>query len=73
MLVITYPKKISEIETWKYQLEALVMSHQIVQDETIEAPILKNTHEIIIGEAAISKYVDELMEFQKAWFCNVCR
>lgn len=73
MLTITYSKKLPELETWKYQLETLVMAHQIIQDENIEVPILKNTHETIIGEIAISKYIDELMMFQKAWFCNVCK
>ena len=73
MLTITYPKKTPQIENWQLQLQTLVMAHQIVQDETINEPVLKNTDETMIGETEISKYMDELMEFQKAWFCNVCK
>ena len=73
MLTITYKNQLPQIETWRQQLETLVMAHQIVQDETCDAVILKNTNEMIIGEAEISKYMDELMEFQKVWFACACK
>jgi hypothetical protein len=70
---ITYNNHIPQVDTWQQQLETLVMAHQIIQDETISEVILKDASETAIGEVAISKYVDELMEFRKAWFACACK
>lgn len=71
MLTIKYKNHTRELDTWQQELEALVMAHELIEDETVEEPILTNTSETVIGVEAISKYMKELSEFQAAWFaCN---
>ncbi|MFK7948024.1 MAG: hypothetical protein AB8G11_10555 [Saprospiraceae bacterium] len=72
MLTIKYKQHSGLIETWEDQLKAMVIAHQLVQDETIESPILTNESETVVGDIAISKYVDELAAYQEAWFACSC-
>lgn len=72
MLTIRYKNNSPMIETWEEQLEALVIAHQMIQDDTIEVLTLKNASETITGEKAISKYIDDLAIFQTAWFSCSC-
>lgn len=73
MLTIKYQQHSGLIETWEDQLKALVMAYQLIQDETIETPILTNESETAIGTEAISKYVEALAEYQAAWFACACK
>lgn len=72
MLTIRYKEYNSLVETWEEELKAMVIGHKLVQDETVEMPVLTNESETAIGEQAISKYVDELAEYQEAWFACSC-
>ena len=72
MLTIRYKEHSGLVETWEDQLKAMVMSYKLIQDETIEIPILKNESETAVGEEAISTYVDDLAEYQAAWFACSC-
>ncbi|MFT5834056.1 MAG: hypothetical protein ACI97N_001687 [Cognaticolwellia sp.] len=73
MLTIRYNQTTSALANWKDGLETLVMAHEFVQDSSIEQPILKTQSETVIGEIAISKYMDELAEFKKVWFHCDCK
>jgi hypothetical protein len=70
MITIRYPHSNSNIDNWRNQLEALVTSHELIEDTSIEIPILKDNSETVKGEKAIDEYIDSLLEFKKAWFCS---
>ena len=70
MIIITYPHSNSNVDHWKNQLEALVTSHKLIEDSSIDTPILTDNSETIKGEKAIEAYIDSLLEFKKAWFCS---
>lgn len=72
MLTIKYKQHSGLVETWEDQLKAMVIAHKLIEDENIESPILTNESETAIGEKAITKYVDELAEYQQAWFACSC-
>ena len=73
MITVKYKHRNSIVEIWKGQLEDIVMAHQFIEDESIDNSILISSKETIIGDEAISKYIDELMEFQKVWFACACK
>ena len=70
MIIIKYPRSNPAIDHWKNQLEALVTSHQLIEDRSLDIPILTDNNETIKGEIAINEYIDSLLEFKKAWFCS---
>lgn len=71
MLTIKYKEENQAVDNWKLELETLVMAHELIQDETIDRPILTTKSETIIGEKNISEYVEELTKFKSAWYCGV--
>ena len=73
MVTVKYKHHSSLVEIWKDKLEEIVIAHQFIQDTSIDNSILVNSKETIIGDEAISKHIDELMEFQKAWFACACK
>ncbi len=70
MITITYPRLTISVDNWQNQLEELVTRHQLIEDPTIETPILTDSRSKVMGEAAINEYMDSLMEFKKAWTCG---
>lgn len=70
MLTIRYKVQNQAVDNWRFELEALVMAHELIEDKTIEQPILTTKSETVIGESEISKYVNELAEFKSAWYCG---
>ncbi len=69
MLTVKYNERNNIIDSWKSDLESLVTAHEFIEDKTIKQPILTTNSETIIGENEISKYVNELMDFQNVWYC----
>ncbi len=70
MIIITYPYSNQVVDNWKNELEALVTSHQLIEDASIDVPVLTDSSETVKGEIAINEYIDSLSEFKKAWFCS---
>lgn len=72
MITIAYPNKDKVIEDWKSQLEELVTAHKLVEDVTLEVPVLKDSSTVLKGEQAINDYMNSLMEFKEVWFACSC-
>jgi hypothetical protein len=70
MVTIKYNEYNQIINNWKLALETSVIEHQLIEDKTIEQPILMTNSETIIGEYEISKCIEELVIFQKVWYCS---
>ena len=72
MITITYPTLSRKVEDWKEQLEDLVTAHRLIEDSTLQTPILKDSSTVLKGETAINEYIDSLMEFKEVWFACSC-
>ena len=60
MITIKYADRNRMVDRWVSVFEEVVLSHQLVRDDQLSEPILSVGKEEVVGEKAISRYVNRL-------------
>lgn len=68
MITIHYSETNSALEQWVGVLEELVLSHQLVKDNTLKTPLLRIGKTEVSGEQTITDYVHQLRrDTMRSW------
>lgn len=70
MIILSYPKGLTEFNTWKERLERMTVPHLLVEKDN--TPTLKENNTQITGIQAINAFLDQYEKDLKGWNQDRC-
>ena len=71
MLTLSYPQPSTKLQDIEEQLQSVALAYKAVQQADLTQPKLEDGLQTVEGEAAIQKYVEQLLgEMGQWWYCS---
>lgn len=67
MITISYPLYNTAVQQWKEKLEELVVAFQLIENKTIECPVLTDHEMVVRGEEDIYQFLQDLEKDVNDW------
>ncbi len=73
MIIVSYPSESrGAASSWKTRLDQLVLSHKLVEDNSISTPLLSDGSVQAEGIKAIESHIDKLEQLIAGWYEDRC-
>lgn len=68
MILLKYPEKTEQIETWINYMEEMTIAFELAEDPTLTEPVLLEGKETVSGVPQISDYLLQLQKELIGWY-----
>lgn len=70
MIILSYPRGLIELASWKERLERMTVPHLLMEKNT--TPTLKENNTEVIGTLAINAFLDQYEKDVQGWNQDRC-